>query len=66
MELSSDILGWINDNYDKSNNINDFVKVKDVYAKFKNSEFYNNLSKMGKREYTETTFINKLKENYFF
>ena len=66
MESSSDILGWINDNYTKTEDKTNFIRIKDVHEKFKNSSYFNNLTKQDKRNYsTEKEFVNRLQENYF-
>lgn len=65
LEMSSDILGWVNDNYVKTDNKNDFVKLKDMWKEFTIGNYYENLPRAEKRKYTEKYFVEQIKENIF-
>lgn len=66
LEMSCNILAWINDNYEKTNSKKDIIKLKDVYDKFKISDYYHNLTKMQKRTYNKSYFVGEIAENIFF
>lgn len=66
LEMSCNILSWINDKYEKTKLKTDFVKLKDVYNKFKESDYFYNLSKNQKRTYNKNYFIKEISENIFF
>ena len=65
LEGSSDILGWFYDCYEKTENINDIVKLEDIFENIQMSEYYKNLTKQEKREYNKKSFIAKISENVF-
>lgn len=66
LEMSCNILTWINDNYEKTDSKKDIIKLKDVYDRFKCSEYYHNLTKMQKRTYNKNYFVKEISENIFF
>ena len=66
LESSCDILTWFKDNYEFSNNKKDIVKLKDVYEKYKYSDYYYNLPKTKKREQNYRFFIEYFSKNIFF
>ena len=55
------------DNYEKSDNPKDVVKMKDMYNTFKGSDFYDNLTRADKRssKYSEKGFISQITESVF-
>ena len=65
LEGSSDILGWFYDCYEKTENINDIVKLEDIFELIQLSEYYKNLTKQEKREYNKKAFYSKISENVF-
>jgi len=67
LQLSCDLYQWILDNYEKTEDIKEIVKIRDMYAKFKLSDFYDNLNRADKRsaKYTEKGFIMQIKEITF-
>jgi len=67
LQLSCDLYQWILDNYEKTEDMKDIVKIKDMYVKFKLSDFYDNLSRADKRssKYTERGFIMQIKDITF-
>ena len=66
LEGSSDILGWFYDCYEKTENINDIVKLEDIFEQIQMSEYYKNLTKQEKREYNKKAFYVKISENVFY
>jgi phage/plasmid-associated DNA primase len=65
LQLSSNLLGWIDDNYEKTNNISDVVKLCDMYDNFTAGSYFHNLSKEYKRRYNKNYFITEISENVF-
>ncbi|AYV84787.1 MAG: DNA primase [Hyperionvirus sp.] len=65
LELSSNLLGWITESYEKTTNQLDIVKLAEMYKIFQSSEYYNNLSKADKRKYNYKTFVQEIEENQF-
>ena len=65
LEMSCNILTWINDNYEKTNDNKDFVKISDMYNNFKISEHYQNLTKALKLKYNKSYFISEISDNVF-
>ena len=65
LEKSSDLYQWILDNYEKTDNENDIVQIKDMYYTFKISEFYNNLTKQEKRKNNLSDFTTQITEMPF-
>ena len=66
LEMSCKIMGWFNENYEKTDNKNDFVKLQEVFGNFQSSEYYFNMSKYDKRQYNYRYFIQQIEENIFF
>lgn len=66
LEMSSKLTTWINDNYVKTDNRKDVVKLQDVYNKFKCSSYFENLTKADKRSYNYKYFIKQISESIFF
>ena len=62
---SDELFNWFEDNYDKTDNKDDTIKLKPIYENFKCSEYFNNLNKKEKRENNYKTFVEKLKNNMF-
>jgi phage/plasmid-associated DNA primase len=65
LAMSSNILGWVNEEYEKTNLKEDVIKIKDMYDEFKLSEYYFNLPKELKRKYNKNYFNNEIAENLF-
>lgn len=65
LQSSCDLLGWFNNTYTETKDTKSFVKIKEVFTIFSKSEFYNNLSKIDKKNYNLTIFENKIKEDLF-
>ena len=65
MKDSDVLLQWINDNYDKTDIKKDNVKLKDVFNKFKDTEYFTDMKKIDKRVITYAYFQSKLVANLF-
>jgi len=59
-------LSWFKDNYDKTNDKKDIIKLKDLFRDFRDSDYYDNLSKNDKRKYNYTFFTDYFSTNVFF
>jgi hypothetical protein len=57
MEESDLLYAWFNGNYEKTSNKEDRLKLKDVYAALKESEYYFNLTKAEKRKLSYNALI---------
>lgn len=66
LKMSCTILGWINDNYDKSDVKTDYIKIKDMFDLFVCSSFYSNLTKAEKRANNYHSFLKHISTNVFF
>jgi len=66
LEMSCNIVQWFKDNYTLTNNKNDFIQVKDIYADFVLSDYYVNLSRSERRKYNKTYFLEYFQTNIFF
>ena len=64
--MSNDILVWMNNNYDVTENKTDIIKLKNAFDDFKESEYYYNLSKADKRKYNKKYFIEQFSNGPFF
>lgn len=47
---NDDMYNWFIDNYEKTDDKTAFIKIKDLYLNWKESEFFNNMSKASKRK----------------
>ena len=65
MAVSDDIYEWVNDNFKKTGDKNDIIKLKEVYEVFKSSEYFSNLTKIDKRKYNYKYFCLKMESNFF-
>jgi len=65
LEMSCELMQWILDTYEKTDDFKDIVTVKEIYELFKNSEYYNNLSKNEKRKNNVKSFIERIRDNVF-
>ena len=64
--MSDDIYEWLNSSYEKTDNKKDTIKVKEIYQRYKASEYFINLTKAEKRNNNYKQFITqKLEGNYF-
>lgn len=65
LKNSDELLNWFDDTFEKTNNNKDIIKLKIVYEAFKSSDFFNNLTKIQKRQNNYKHFIEKLQNNMF-
>lgn len=65
IKTSDEFLNWFDDNYEKTNDKKDVIKIKVVYEKFKSSEYFNNLTKIKKRENNYKSFVTSIEGNMF-
>lgn len=65
LEMSSNIMNWINDEYEKTDNEDDYIKICDMFDAFKDSEHYANLTKSQKLQYNRRYFVDELQNNIF-
>ena len=49
--------------YEITNDKKDFVKINDIFSRYKCGEYYSNLSRRNKRKNNKKCIINKLIEN---
>jgi len=63
MSESDNFYQWFAEVYEKTDSADDFVKVKDVYAAFKGSELYSNMTKKERRGMNRNGLVEALKEN---
>jgi phage/plasmid-associated DNA primase len=66
LEMSMDIISWFKDNFELTKKETDVIKVKDIYNKFTSSHLYENMTKVEKKKYNKTFFINYIETNNFF
>lgn len=62
---SDHIYEWVCEKYEKTDALDDFIYVKDMYEMFKGSSYFENLSKADKRKFTQKSFIENIKCNLF-
>jgi phage/plasmid-associated DNA primase len=62
---SDHIYEWVCEKYEKTDKVDDFIYVKDMYEMFKSSSYFENLSKADKRKFTQKSFIENIKTNLF-
>jgi phage/plasmid-associated DNA primase len=65
LELSCNILQWFKENFKYTKNKKDFLKLKDIYSMFCDSGYYSNLTKLEKRKYNKSFFIEHFQTNIF-
>jgi len=65
LESSSDLWGWFSENFEITDNEDDFIKIIHLFDYFKESEFYKNLSHSDKRANNQKNFTLQISENCF-
>lgn len=61
---SDNFTNWFNSEYEKTDDKNDMVKIKDIWLYYQNSNYYQNLTKQDKREHNQKWFLaEKIKKN---
>ena len=64
MEDSDDFMNWFQEQYEKTNDENDFIKIgTDLYLKYKQSDLYSNLTKPQKRKANKKHMFRDIEEN---
>jgi hypothetical protein len=66
LQQSSQILGWFDENYEISDDKEDFIKIAEVHEKFRLSDLFENLTKADKRKYIKKYFIKFMSETPFY
>jgi phage/plasmid-associated DNA primase len=66
MAMSSNILTWIKENYEKTNNQTDYIKINDVFKLFTKSNYFYGMTKIDQRKYNRTYFVTEISESIFF
>ncbi len=62
MDLSDEVRTWFKDHVYKTDSNEDIIKVKDLYDLFKESEYFENLTKVEKRQKTITKFTEEVED----
>ncbi len=65
-QMTFNILEWLDKYYIKTKNKKDYIKLKDMYSHFKNSEYFFKLTKQKKREYNYQYFVKQISDNEKF
>lgn len=65
VKMSSNILNWVYDEYEKTTSETDIVKLCDMFNNFRSSEYYNNLPKIEKIKYCKKNFVDEISHNLF-
>jgi len=63
MADSDNLLNWFDDTFEKTENEKDYIKMVDIYSMFRESDYYNNLSKKDKRGMNKKKLIDEIKDN---
>ena len=62
---SDELLNWLEENYEPTENKKDIIKIKSIFEEFKKSHFFENLTKAQKRTNNYKNFVDKLEKNFF-
>ena len=65
LSKSDELLNWFNNEFEKTKNKTDTIKLKSIYDKFSHSDFFTNLNKEKKRQNNYKNFIEKIQSNMF-
>jgi len=65
MSNSDEIFSIVDEILEKTNNKNDFIKIKELFELAKNTDFYINMTKEHKRNFNYKNFCSKLENNIF-
>ena len=65
LKKSNEVFNWFDENYEKSEDDTDIIKLGDAYEEFKTSDIYMNYTKVERREMNRSRFIEKLSKNIF-
>ena len=66
LELSCNIIQWFKDNYELTEDKLNYIKIKNIYENFCQSEYLSNLSKTEKNKYNKKYFNEYFETNIFF
>jgi len=67
LKENDELYNFLEENLEKTENKEDFVKLKDLFEIFENSSFYNNLSKKDRREkYAKGKFCESIRTNIHY
>jgi P4 family phage/plasmid primase-like protien len=61
-----EFMGWFDEVYERSEEKDDFIQLKDVYQEFRDSDVFMNYSKLKKRQTTRKKMIERLKRKPCF
>jgi hypothetical protein len=57
LESSCNILSWFKETFELTKNKDDIIKVKDIYELFTKSFHYDNMTKVERRKYNKSYFV---------
>lgn len=60
LDEANDFNSWFNTQYEKTDNDNDYIQLKNIFQDFNNSEYYRNLEKKEKRKMNKTKLLNEM------
>lgn len=60
---NDELLSWFIDNYEKTNNKKDIIKLKEIYDNFSHSDYFYNLNKDQRKGLNYKNFIERIKNN---
>jgi P4 family phage/plasmid primase-like protien len=63
LQDSDDFISWFNEVYEKSENTDDYIQIKEIFSAFKDSDLYNNLTKREKRLMTRKNMIEQVRKH---
>lgn len=63
---NDELFMWVDDNYIITNNDEDVIKIKDIFNKYKNSDYYLHLTKRQKRQNNYKNFNDTIKHHIIF
>lgn len=63
LQDSDRFLTYFTEEYERNNDRKSFIELSDTYNCFKNSEFYNSLTRKDKMQWTKKYYIQNIKEN---
>jgi hypothetical protein len=67
LAISDDVYGWFCEYYEKTPSLEESepISFTDIYNKFKQTEYWDNLSKADKRRYNRKHFCEQIEKNMF-
>jgi len=66
LEANDELKSWFDEHYEKTDQRDDVLQLKDVYENFKHSDTWNNMSKRERRELSKKGFNEKVCGNIHF